>query len=380
MSGSDFVRSLPTHESPTRQRVANLPFDPILLTLLLTVMSFGLIVLYSAADQQTSAVVNQALRLGLGLVLMLALAQLPPRLYLRWTPLGYAAGVVLLVLVLWVGVTVKGSQRWLEIPGLIRFQPSELMKLAVPLMVAWYFHDRALPPKLSDVFVALGLIAVPALLIIQQPDLGTGLLVAAAGIIVVLLAGLPWRYLAVALGSACALAPLAWFYALQDYQKRRIRTLFDPESDPLGAGWNIRQSTTAIGSGGLDGKGLFQGTQSHLDFLPESRTDFIIAVIGEELGFGGVLLLLLLYLVIVARCVHTATLARESFERLICGALTFTFFVYVFVNVAMVSGMLPVVGVPLPLISYGGTSAITLLIGFGLIMSVYLSVHGNRRW
>ena len=380
MSGTDFVRSLPGAATPTRSAAPTLPFDPLLLGLLLVVMGFGLLVLFSAADQSVRTVTNQGVRLGLGLFLMLLVAQFPPRLFLRWAPVAYGAGVVLLILVLVAGVSVKGSQRWLEIPGLIRFQPSELLKLAVPLMVAWYFHDRPLPPSLRDVVVALGLLGLPAGLIMMQPDLGTGLLVASSGCIVVLLAGLPWRYLVVTGAGVLALAPLVWSYGLQDYQKRRIRTLIDPESDPLGAGWNIRQSTTAIGSGGVEGKGLFQGSQSHLDFLPESTTDFIIAVVGEELGFTGVLFLLLLYLAIIGRCLYTASFASDTFSRLTSGALTLTFFVYVFVNVAMVSGMLPVVGVPLPLISYGGTSAITLLVGFGIIMSIHLAATGQRRW
>lgn len=376
MSQQEFVRSLRGSATPASTSAPRFVFDPVLFGLLLVVMGFGLMVLYSAAGQQLRTVTHQGLRLGVGIVLMVILAQFPPRFFLRWAPIAYCGGLLLLVLVAVAGVSVKGSQRWLEIPGLLRFQPSELMKLAVPLMVAWFFHERPLPPRLSEVIMAVGLLALPAVLIILQPDLGTGLLVGTAGAAVVLLAGLPLRYLLMAAAGALACAPVMWFYGLQDYQKQRIQTLFDPESDPLGAGWNIRQSTTAIGSGGLEGKGLFAGTQSHLDFLPESTTDFIIAVIGEELGFFGVLFLLVLYLAIVARCLYTASLARETFSRLLSGALTLTFFVYVFVNVAMVSGMLPVVGVPLPLISYGGTSAITLLVGFGLIMSV----HGHRRW
>lgn len=376
MSSREFVRTLQGPSRPAATSTARWALDPVLLTLLLCVMGFGLTVLYSAADQNLRTVTSQGMRLGLGLTLMLLIAQLPPQTFLRWSPAIYCVGIVLLLLVMVAGVSVKGSQRWLEIPGLFRFQPSELMKLAVPMMVAWFFHDRPLPPSLRDVLLAVGLLLLPAGLIIAQPDLGTGLLVAAAGAAVILLAGLPWRYLLAATAAALAVAPVIWFYGLKDYQKRRIETLFDPESDPLGAGWNIRQSTTAIGSGGLEGKGLFQGTQSHLDFLPESRTDFIIAVIGEELGFTGVLFVLLLYLGIVGRCLYSASLATETFGRLTSGALTLTFFVYVFVNVAMVSGMLPVVGVPLPLISYGGTSAITLLLGFGVIMSI----HAHRRW
>ncbi len=366
----DFIRSLPEHErSVANNWLHSVHIDPMLLLLLGLVVFYGLVVLFSAVDQNQSLFQAQLLRLGLAFVGLFIAAQLPPRLYVRWAPFVYVFGVLLLVLVLFVGVTVKGSQRWLEIPGVTRFQPSELMKIAVPLVVAWYFHERPLPPSFQDVCVAVGIVAVPAGLIIMQPDLGTGILVAGAGFAVVVLAGLPWRWMAyVALGFAAA-APGLW-YTLQDYQRQRIMTLFDPESDPLGAGWNIMQSTTAIGSGGIWGKGLLEGTQSHLDFLPEAQTDFIIAVIAEELGLVGVLMLLVLYLLIIARGLFLAVSAESTFGRLLSGALILTFFVYVFVNIAMVSGLLPVVGVPLPLVSYGGTSAITLMAGFGLIMAI----------
>ncbi|MGI9325430.1 MAG: rod shape-determining protein RodA [Pseudomonadales bacterium] len=375
MSSQDFVRRLPGAGAPRVSTPTRFAWDPPLLMLLLVVIAFGLVVLYSAADRNSNALLSQMLRIGLGLVIMIVAAQFPPRFYLRWSPLMYGIGLVLVALVLSNGVVVNGSRRWLEIPGVARFQPSELLKIAVPMMVAWYFHDRALPPSFKDLLVALLIIALPAALVVLQPDLGTGILVAAAGFAVILLAGLQWRYLLLAAAAVAGVAPMAW-YGLQEYQKQRILTLFDPESDPLGAGWNIMQSTTAIGSGGLEGKGLFQGTQSHLDFLPESHTDFIIAVIGEELGFMGVLFVLLVYVSIVARCLYTATLAKQTYSRLLSGALTLTFFVYVFVNIAMVSGMLPVVGVPLPLISYGGTSAITLLASFGIIMSI----HAHKSW
>lgn len=375
MSGQDFVRSLPGTDAPRVTRSGGFAWDPPLALLLAVVIAFGLVVLYSAADRNASALVSQMTRIGLGIVVMLVAAQFPPRFYLRWSPLIYGVGLLLLALVLSNGVVVNGSRRWLEIPGVARFQPSELLKIAVPLMVAWYFHDRPLPPSFKDLIVALLILGLPAGLVILQPDLGTGILVGTAGFAVILLAGLQWRYLIAAAAALGAIAPVAW-YGLHEYQQQRILTLFDPESDPLGAGWNIMQSTTAIGSGGLEGKGLFKGTQSHLDFLPESDTDFIIAVIGEELGFMGVLFVLLLYVSIVARCLYTAALAKQTYSRLLSGALTLTFFVYVFVNVAMVSGMLPVVGVPLPLISYGGTSAITLLAGFGVIMSI----HSHKSW
>ncbi len=376
MSSRDFVRSLPHGGSAAGQRLLQIHLDPLLLAALLCVIGYGLVVLYSAVDRNMDLFGNQAMRMGLALVLMVAAAQIHPRIYLRWTPLAYGAGIVMLVLVLLMGVEAKGARRWLDLPGLPRFQPSELVKLAVPMMVAWYFHDRPLPPSFKDLCVALVIIVVPAGCVILQPDLGTGILVAGAGLAVVVLAGIQWRWIGYALLMLAIAAPWVWWYGLQDYQRLRILTLFDPQSDPLGAGWNIIQSTTAIGSGGLYGKGLFEGTQSHLDFLPESQTDFIIAVIGEELGLMGILTLLALYLVLIGRGLYVATQAPHTFQRLLAGALTLTFFVYVFVNVGMVSGLLPVVGVPLPLVSYGGTSAITLLVSFGIIMAV----RSHRGW
>lgn len=367
---SDFIRRLPEHErSVTSSWLQSVHIDPMLLVLLLAVLGYGMVILFSAVDQSETMLQAQIVRMALAMVTLVIAAQLPPRLYMRWAPFIYLGGVGLLVAVLLFGVTVKGSQRWLEIPGIIRFQPSELMKIATPLAVAWYFHDRPLPPSFKDVCVALAIAALPAGLIIMQPDLGTGILVAGAGFAVVVLAGMPWRWLLYAGLALAAAAPGIWM-TLQGYQKQRILTLFDPESDPLGAGWNIIQSTTAIGSGGIWGKGLMQGTQSHLDFLPEAQTDFIIAVVGEELGLVGVLLLLFLYLLIIGRGLVLAAAAESTFGRLLSGALVLTFFVYVFVNIAMVSGLLPVVGVPLPLVSYGGTSAITLMASFGIIMAI----------
>ena len=375
---SDFVRSLPGSRSVSaRDQLVRIHLDPLLLVTLVAIIGYGLVVLYSAVNQDAAIFTNQLIRIGLAFTVRVIAAQLDPGFYRRWSPFVYVAGVVLLVLVLLVGVKVKGSQRWLDIPGVIRFQPSEIMKIAVPMMVAWYFHDRPLPPSFKDVVVALGIVAVPAGCIIMQPDLGTGILVAGAGLAVVVLAGLPWRWIGLAFLALAAAAPGLW-YTLHDYQRQRILTLFDPESDPLGACWNIIQSTTAIGSGGLQGKGLFQGTQSHLEFLPESQTDFIIAVVGEELGLVGILLLLVLYVVAIARGLTLAARASNAYGRLLAGALTLTFFVYVFVNIAMVCGLLPVVGVPLPLVSYGGTSAITLMASFGLIMA--LGAKGSGGW
>ena len=376
MSSRDFVRALPSSDRlATSRRLVALHLDPVLLLAIAAIIGFGLVVLNSAVDGARSLFNAQLVRMGLAVVTMIVIAQFSPRFYLRWSPVAYVLGVATLAAVLAFGVTVKGSQRWLDLPGLPRFQPSEIMKLAVPLMVAWYLNDRPLPPNLRHVGGALVIIAIPAGLIAVQPDLGTAILVAAAGFGVVVLSGIYWRWMGLAVLGLAMAAPGLWF-VMKDYQRQRVLTLFDPESDPLGAGWNIIQSKTAIGSGGVFGKGLFQGTQSHLEFLPESKTDFIIAVVGEELGLVGVASLLLLYLVVIARGLYIATQVQHTFGRLLVGGLVLTFFVYVFVNIAMVSGLLPVVGVPLPLVSYGGTSAITLMAGFGIVMSV----HTHRGW
>ncbi len=267
-----------------------------------------------------------------------------------------------------------GAKRWLEIPGVIRFQPSEMMKLAVPLMVAAYLNRCQLPPRLRDIAVCGLIIGAPVVLTAIQPDLGTALLMASAALIVVLLAGLSWRLISLVVALAAAGLPLLWMN-MHNYQRQRVLTFLDPESDPLGSGWNIIQSTTAIGSGGLWGKGWLEGTQSQLEFLPERHTDFIIAVLGEEFGLVGMLLLLLLYVAIVGRGLWLAAASQDTFGRLVAGSIILTFFIYVFVNVGMVSGILPVVGVPLPLVSYGGTSSVTLLAGFGILMSI----HAHRR-
>ena len=371
MSAADFRRTLSRDDGfDRRQRwLRRLHLDLPLLALVLLTAAYGLVVLYSALDRDWVAFQGQLSRLALAFVVMLIAAQLDLAMLQRWAPVLYGLGMVMLVLVLLVGVQAKGAQRWLGVPGLPRFQPSELMKLAVPLMVASFLADRPLPPTAKTVVSVLALIAAPALLIGLQPDLGTAILVAAAGFAVLLLSGLFWRW--VLLAGLLGLAALPGFWmVMRDYQRQRVLTLLDPESDPLGAGWNIIQSKIAIGSGGLFGKGLFEGTQSHLNFLPESHTDFIIAVVAEELGFLGVLGLLTLYFLLLTRGLYIATQGRDTFARLLAGGLTLTFFTYLFVNVAMVSGLLPVVGVPLPLVSYGGTSALTLLAGFGVLMAV----------
>ncbi|HSH48317.1 MAG TPA: rod shape-determining protein RodA [Halomonas sp.] len=348
--------------------------DPWLLLLLIVLMVAGLVVLYSASGQDMDAVIRQALRFGVALVVMVVLAQFSPTTFQRWALAAYLLGVAMLVAVEVMGDMGMGAQRWLVIPGVMRFQPSELMKLAVPMMVAAWLGRRPLPPRLRDLAVCALLIGAPVLLIARQPDLGTSLLVAMAALFVVLLAGLSWRVIGVLAVLAAAALPLLWMNML-DYQKRRVLTFLDPETDPLGAGWNIIQSTTAIGSGGLWGKGWLEGTQSQLEFLPERHTDFIVAVLGEEFGLVGMLMFLLIYLLIVCRGLWLAGAAQETFGRLLAGSIVLTFFIYVFVNVGMVSGILPVVGVPLPLVSYGGTSSVTLLAGFGILMAI----HAQRR-
>jgi len=317
-------------------------------------------------------VTRQATYFLIGLFVMLVVAQFHPRWFYMGAPWIYGAVVVALLLVLAVGVGAKGAQRWLSIFGLFRFQPSELMKIAMPMMMAWYLSSRVLPPRFKHIAGSLVIVGLPAVLIIRQPDLGTSLLVGAAGLLVLLFAGLRWRWILGAAIVIMAAMPVMWYGVMHDYQKQRVLTFLDPESDPLGSGWNIIQSKTAIGSGGMEGKGWLQGTQSQLEFLPERHTDFIIAVYAEELGLVGVLLLLGLYLLIIMRGIYMASRARDSFGRLFAGALIVTFFIYVFVNIGMVSGILPVVGVPLPLMSYGGTSIVTLMAAFGVMMSVYM--------
>lgn len=348
--------------------------DPWLLGLLLLLMSSGLIVLYSASGQSIDAVIAQSVRFCIALVGMAIIAQFSPSTFLRWAPLAYLIGVAMLVAVDLVGDVGMGAKRWLVIPGVIRFQPSEMMKLAVPLMVAAYLNRCELPPRLRDIIVCAVIIGVPVVLTAIQPDLGTSLLISSAAIIVVLLAGLSWRLIGFVgvVGAACI--PALWMN-MHNYQRQRVLTFLNPESDPLGSGWNIIQSTTAIGSGGVWGKGWLEGTQSQLEFLPERHTDFIIAVLGEEFGLVGMLVLLCLYLLIVSRGLWMASGAQDTFGRLVAGSIILTFFIYVFVNMGMVSGILPVVGVPLPLVSYGGTSSVTLLAGFGILMSI----HAHRR-
>jgi len=347
-----------------------LHIDLWLLIGLIVISGYGLLVLYSASGGNEAMFRNRLIQVALGFAVMLVMAQFPPKFYQRIAPLLFGVGIILLILVDVIGTTSKGAQRWLDL-GLFRFQPSEIVKLAVPLMVAVYLGKRPLPPTLGQTFIALILILVPTLLVAIQPDLGTSILVSASGLFVVFLAGMSWWLILIAVVGVACFIPIMWFYLMHDYQRTRVLTLFDPEKDPLGAGFHILQSKIAIGSGGLSGKGWMEGTQSQLEFLPEPHTDFIFAVLSEEYGMIGFLILMAIYLFIVGRGLMIGVNAQTAFGRILVGAITLIFFIYVFVNIGMVSGILPVVGVPLPLVSYGGTSFVTLMAGFGLIMSIH---------
>jgi rod shape determining protein RodA len=346
--------------------------DLPLLGALAVLALLGLAVLYSASGGDWRQVAGQALRLALGFAVLLVVARIPPASLRMWTPWFYAATLLLLVAVALVGEG-RGAHRWLDLK-VVRFQPSELAKLALPMMVAWYLHARVLPPTWGALVAAGVLIGVPAGLIAEQPDLGTALLVGVSGAFAIFLAGLSWVRIGLLVGAAAAAAPVAWQF-MHEYQRNRVRMFLDPESDPLGNGWNIIQAQIAVGSGGVGGKGFGMSTQAKLDFLPEHTTDFIFAVFSEEFGLVGVALVMALYLFIIGRSLWIAANARDTYARLLGGAIAMTFFVYVMVNGGMISGLLPVVGVPMPLISYGGTSAVSLLAGFGVLHSI----HAHRR-
>ena len=353
----------------TRTPAERLHLDIFLIAPMLAIMVMGLFVLFSASDSDWDTVYRQIRNFVIGYGVFLVAAQVRPDTLQRWAPALYLGALLLLLLVPFFGVGSKGAQRWLSL-GVIRFQPSEIMKIAMPLAVAAWVVRPGLPPRPSVTLTALLIIGFPAVAIAAQPDLGTAILVAASGGFVVFMAGISWwQLLSGALAALACIWP-AWLFLLRDYQKQRILTLFDPDADRLGAGWNIIQSKTAIGSGGWSGKGWLEGTQSQLDFLPESQTDFIIAVLAEELGFRGVLLLLLLYGLVMIRGLWISFTAQSSFGRLLASAITLTFCVYVIVNMGMVAGILPVVGVPLPFVSFGGTSIVTLLLGFGILSAI----------
>jgi len=346
-----------------------LHFDAALLFGLLAISALGLFVLYSSAGGDTQLVTRQILRLGIAFGGMVIVAQLRPQWLQRWTPWLYGLGLTLLIAVLAAGDVGKGAQRWLDL-GFVRFQPSEMMKLAVPMMVAWYLSDKRLPPTYSRLLIAGALIVTPVLLIAVQPDLGTSLLIASAGFFVLFLAGLSWKLLGGLGLLATAGAPVLWHF-MHDYQRQRVITFLDPEQDPLGTGYHIIQSKIAIGSGGLFGKGWLNGTQAHLEFLPERSTDFIFAVLGEEFGLFGIGVIVVIYSFIIVRSLYIAAQAQDTYGRLLGGSLAMTFFIYFIVNTGMVTGLLPVVGLPLPLVSYGGTSMVTLMAGFGILMSIH---------
>ncbi|WP_454832317.1 rod shape-determining protein RodA [Pseudoxanthomonas wuyuanensis] len=350
---------------------------PLLLALA-GLMGIGVAVLYSAGgDSQGSRLaINQGARFAVGLGAMWALSRVSPVRLRSWTPGVFAVSLLPLIAVLFIG-TGKHGQHWIDLK-LFYLQPAELLKISLPMMMAWYLHREPLPPRIGTVLAGGVLLGIPTALILLQPDFGTAMLVAASGVFALLLAGLPWWWVGVALGGVAAAAPAAWFWLLRPYQKDRILTFLNPENDPLGTGWNIIQSKIAIGGGGLTGKGWGQGSQSHLDYLPEHTTDFIFAVLSEEFGWLGVATVLALYLFVIGRCLWIAIDARDTYSRLLAGTLGLSFFVYVIVNGGMISGLLPVVGVPMPLLSYGGTSAVSLLAGLGLVMAVraHRPVHG----
>ena len=346
-----------------------LHFDAALLFGLLAISVLGLFVLYSSAGGDNELVVRQIIRLGIAFGAMVVVAQLRPQWLQRWTPWLYGLGLTLLIVVLVVGDVGKGAQRWLDL-GFVRFQPSEMMKLAVPMMVAWYLSDKRLPPTYPRLLIAGVLIVTPVMLIAVQPDLGTSLLIASAGFFALFLAGLSWKLLGGLGLLATAGAPVLWHF-MHDYQRQRVITFLDPEQDPLGTGYHIIQSKIAIGSGGLFGKGWLNGTQAHLEFLPERSTDFIFAVLGEEFGLFGIGVIVVIYSFIIVRSLYIAAQAQDTYGRLLGGSLAMTFFIYFIVNTGMVTGLLPVVGLPLPLVSYGGTSMVTLMAGFGILMSIH---------
>jgi rod shape determining protein RodA len=340
---------------------------------LLALTGISLLVVYSASAENLAILIKHILRLIMGFGILFVIAQIRPDDLRRLAPILFGLGVLLLIAVLGVGIVSKGARRWLGVGGL-SFQPSEIMKLALPLMLAWYFARVPLPPNLKQLALAGIITLVPVALIARQPDLGTAILVFGSGFAMLFLAGMYWRILAGIAALAAVAVPYAWTH-LHGYQQKRILTLLDPASDPLGAGYHTLQGMIAIGSGGFFGKGWLNSSQAHLNYLPESSTDFIFAVFAEEFGLLGILVLLGIYLFIVYRGFLIAWLAQDSFTRLLAGGLTLVFFFYFFVNVGMVSGILPVVGVPLPLISYGGTAVVTLMAAFGILMSI----HTHRR-
>lgn len=342
--------------------------DFILLLVISLLAALGLFILYSASNENMGMVQNQAMRLLLGMGLMLALAQISPERYQQWSPWLYFAGLFLLVSVLIIGHVGQGARRWIDL-GFFRFQPSEIMKLAMPMMLAWFFSNKTLPPSFKYLLMSSLILLIPVLLTAKQPDLGTAIIIFSSGFCVLLLAGLGWRILLGLTVLGGTSFPILWHF-MHHYQKERVMTFLNPERDPLGSGYHIIQSKIAIGSGGFLGKGWLHGTQSHLSFLPAHATDFIFAVSSEELGLLGSLCILTVLMLVLARCLYISNQASSNFTRLLAGSLSLTFIISAFVNIGMVIGVLPVVGVPLPLISYGGSSIVTTMVSFGIIMSI----------
>ncbi len=351
-----------------RRTLRGLRFDRPLLYALIVFSVLSLMILYSASGKNLAVVGSQALRLTIAYVVMLFIAQVRPDTLLRYSPHIFIAGLVLLVLVLVMGIAGKGAQRWISL-GAFNLQPSEIMKLAVPMIVAWWLARNTMPPKLINIGIGLVLILVPVLLIAKQPDLGTAALIMASGLLVIFLSGLSWKLIAVFSTLTAAILPFLWSQ-MHAYQRQRILSFLNPESDPLGAGYHSIQSMIAIGSGGFFGKGWRDSSQAHLGYLPESKTDFVFAVFAEEFGLIGTIILFSLYLFVIGRGMAIAYNAQDGYSRLLAASLIITFFLYFAVNIGMVTGLLPVVGVPLPLISHGGSSLVTLMAGFGILMSI----------
>lgn len=358
----------PPHDTRYRTFWQYIHIDIMLLLFLLLLCTAGLIILFSASSQSSRATEFQIMRFAFAFAVMFVIAQIPPATLQRAAPWLYAMGLFLLIVVLIIGHIGKGAQRWLNL-GLFHFQPAELMKLAIPMLLCWYYHKVHLPITFKSVALALPIILIPAILTAKQPDLGTAILLCIAGASVLFLAGLSWRLILGALSLLAVCVPFVWYF-MHDYQRQRVLTFLNPENDPLGTGYHIIQSKIAIGSGGIFGKGWLNGTQSNLHFLPEHSTDFIFAVCGEEFGFVGSLILIIFYMLIVFRGLYITIHAQDTFTRLLAGSITFTFFVSFFINMGMVTGILPVVGIPLPLVSYGGSSMVTIMASFGMLMSI----------
>ncbi len=371
---SKFLRQSPRDGlsiKPDHGFFMRLHLDPWLCLFIALTAVLGLITLYSASGQDTLMVSKQAMSFGIGFIVMFLLAQIPPKMYQAFSPFFYAFGLLCLFMVFAFGEVRLGAKRWISIPGIGSVQPSEFMKIAMPMTAAWLLSRASIPPAFTQILKALVLTAVPFLLIAKQPDLGTSALVLASGVFILFLSGLSWKFIGGAAGAAAIVLPAAWQFLLHDYQKTRVMTLFNPEADALGSGWNIIQSKIAIGSGGWTGKGYLLGTQSHLDFLPEGHTDFIIAAFSEEFGLIGILILFSLYFAIILRTMQISMQSFHNYGKLLAGGLGLSFFVYIFVNAGMVSGILPVTGIPLPFMSYGGTAIITLMASFGIVMSIH---------